>query len=88
MKSGPRCRSLHTVTSEGVRQLPAGAEVVPDGVHFRVWAPDHGSVDVVFDRESIRPVPLQREADGYFSAFAPGIQAGTRVKAGDMLELV
>jgi maltooligosyltrehalose trehalohydrolase len=51
-----------------------------DGVQFRVWAPDHHSVEVVFDRESILPSPLKRESDGYFSAFVPGIRAGARYK--------
>jgi maltooligosyltrehalose trehalohydrolase len=53
---------------------------MPDGVHFRVWAPDHRSVDVVFDRESMGPFPLKPERDGYFSGIASGIQAGARYK--------
>jgi maltooligosyltrehalose trehalohydrolase len=68
------------VTSEGIRQLPAGAEALSDGVHFRVWAPDHKSVDVVFDGDSIRPCSLKPDADGYFSVFAPGIRAGACYK--------
>jgi 1,4-alpha-glucan branching enzyme len=35
------------------RHLPVGAEVVPEaGVHFRVWAPDCGKVELVLEPES------------------------------------
>ena len=32
------------------RRLPVGAEPAPEGVHFRVWAPDHTTVRVVVER--------------------------------------
>ncbi len=73
------------------RRLPVGAEVVPGGgVHFRVWAPRRGRVEVVWaaadgaSREDAAPVVLEREereADGasgggYFSGLAPRAAAG------------
>src|SRR5947209_2520583 len=64
----------------GARRLPVGAEVIPGGVHFRVWAPERKSVDVVFDGDARAVVPLEREASGYFSALAPKAQAGARYK--------
>src|SRR5437016_5863217 len=48
------------------RRLPIGAEVSPDGVHFRVWAPRRKRVEVIF--EEGRTLPLESEADGYFQA--------------------
>lgn len=56
-----------------------GAEVVPGGgVHFRVWAPDRGRVEVVWSAGgSGAPLPLDREAaGGWFSGFAAGGAAG------------
>ena len=50
------------------RRLPVGAEVVPGGVHFRVWAPIRKTVEV------------RVEGGGYFSALVPDIGAGARYK--------
>jgi Carbohydrate-binding module 48 (Isoamylase N-terminal domain) len=50
------------------RRFPIGAEVIGDGfVHFRVWAPAAALSELVFSNDSDSH-PLQREADGYFSA--------------------
>ena len=54
------------------RRLPIGAEVVEGGVHFRMWAPNHQKVEVVFEGDAA-PVVLTREDDGYHSGFADGI---------------
>jgi maltooligosyltrehalose trehalohydrolase len=62
------------------RRLPVGAEVVPGGVHFRVWAPKRKTVEVVFERqEGDGPATLllEREGkEGYFSGLAEGAVAG------------
>lgn len=58
------------------RRLPVGAEIVGDGAHFRVWAPNHSEVAVVIGGE--RHVPLRRETGGYFATHVRGIGAGTR----------
>ncbi len=64
------------------RALPVGAEFQPEagGVHFRVWAPDHQSVRVIF--EDKRPsLDLTAEEDaGYFSAFSGEAAPGARYK--------
>ena len=61
------------------RRLPVGAEVVPEGVHFRVWAPRRERVEVVF--EDGRPaVELEPEQGGYFSGLAEGAEAGALYK--------
>jgi maltooligosyltrehalose trehalohydrolase len=57
------------------RHFPIGAEVVPEGIHFRVWAPGRKSVEVVFEG-GLAPQPLQAEENGYFSGFAEGASAG------------
>ena len=48
--------------------LPIGAEVVPGGVHFRVWAPRRKKVEAVLD--SGLAAPLEPEPGGYFSGLA------------------
>jgi maltooligosyltrehalose trehalohydrolase len=58
------------------RRLPVGAEVVPEGVHFRVWAPKRKRVEVVFEGAGRPPLPLEPEEDGYFSGLAEGLEAG------------
>ncbi len=46
------------------RRLPVGAELTPEGVHFRVWAPKRKKVEVATDTGSFE---LEAEGDGYFS---------------------
>ncbi len=59
-----------------VRRVPVGAEVSPEGVRFRVWAPRPASLAVV-SPEGLR-VPLAREDGGYFSGTSDGLGAGSR----------
>src|SRR5688572_20573263 len=69
---------MHTATSVPVlRRLPIGAEVVPGGVHFRVWAPKASRVAVVVDDAEHE---LVAEADHYFAGLVPGLQAGARYR--------
>jgi maltooligosyltrehalose trehalohydrolase len=54
---------------EIARRLPFGAEPLGDGLaSFRVWAPDHGAVDVVL---AAGEQALAPEGDGCFSGVAP-----------------
>ncbi|HEV2970325.1 MAG TPA: alpha-amylase family glycosyl hydrolase [Pirellulales bacterium] len=60
------------------RRLPIGAEPISDGVHFRIWAPGHDRISIVFQPDHpLPPVDLDREPEGYFSGFsadaAPGM---------------
>jgi maltooligosyltrehalose trehalohydrolase len=63
--------------------LPVGAEVVPEGVHFRVWAPKRRRVEVVFE-EAVGDRPaefeLTPEEGGYFSGLVAGAGAGALYK--------
>jgi maltooligosyltrehalose trehalohydrolase len=58
----------------GPRHLPVGAEVVPGGVHFRVWAPQRKKVEIVVGDS--RSLELTREPEGYFSGFLQGCSPG------------
>src|SRR5258708_25871005 len=73
------------VTADRGRRLPVGAEEVPGGVHFRVWAPRRERVAVVIDnRGASRPFAIEEggetdllaEGNGYFSGLAEGLAAG------------
>jgi maltooligosyltrehalose trehalohydrolase len=55
---------------------PVGAQLAPDGAHFRVWAPEHHSVEVLTKDGGC--VHLQKQVDGYFTGFLAGASAGTR----------
>ena len=57
------------------RRYPIGAEIVPDGVHFRVWAPRKQRVEVALDGENT--VELEREESGYFSGLVKQARAGS-----------
>ena len=63
--------------SEAVRRrLPVGAEVVPGGAHFRVWAPKRRRVAVVLEGGAEGAFPLEPEGDGYFSGLVRSASAG------------
>jgi maltooligosyltrehalose trehalohydrolase len=70
-------------TSPTARRLPVGAELIGEGVDFRVWAPRRKKVDVVLEGHAERgpaapkAITLTAEADGYFSGRAAGATAGT-----------
>jgi maltooligosyltrehalose trehalohydrolase len=65
------------------RKFPIGAELQPDGVHFRVWAPRSKTVAVEFystPETAGDCFPLQREPGGYFSGLIREAREGTRYK--------
>ena len=55
---------------------PVGAQVTSEGTHFRVWAPQHRSVDAIID--DCQPNQLQKGTDGYFQGFAAEVREGAR----------
>jgi maltooligosyltrehalose trehalohydrolase len=70
-----------------IRNLPIGAERTPEGVHFRVWAPDRKRVEVRFEEvaeeageEWAVDFELTPEEDGYFSGLVPQAGAGALYK--------
>ena len=70
------------------RRWPIGAEVVPDGVAFRVWAPERRTCEVVLEGGG-GSHPLARQEDGAFSGIVAGAGDGTlyrfRLDGGDLL---
>jgi maltooligosyltrehalose trehalohydrolase len=57
------------------RRFPVGAEIVGDATHFRVWATQHGSVEVMI---GTKRHALDDEGNGYFSTQMNGVGAGGR----------
>lgn len=63
------------------RRVPVGAEVMPDGVHFRVWAPVSKQVEVVLESGQAEGVhALTAEPHGYHSGLVKGATAGDRYR--------
>jgi malto-oligosyltrehalose trehalohydrolase len=59
-------------------ELPFGAEIVPGGVRFRLWAP--AAKDVALSLGEGRPLPMAPEKGGWFSLVADAAGAGTRYR--------
>jgi maltooligosyltrehalose trehalohydrolase len=75
MPANPHTPPTGPPAARVARRLPVGAEVTAGGiVHFRIWAPDAVSVEVVLGG---RTIALNREPGGYFSIETPG-HAGDR----------
>jgi maltooligosyltrehalose trehalohydrolase len=55
-----------------------GATCTPEGVWFRVWAPNAASIQVVLEtpRESTSPHPMQQTPEGYFEVLIPTARHG------------
>ncbi len=66
------------------RSIAVGPEIQSNGTHFRVWAPQRRSVDVVLFNEAATEIsqvlPLEAEGNGYFSGLLPGISSGALYK--------
>lgn len=62
------------------RRWPIGAEVIPGGVHFRVWAPRARKVELVVigveERKPAARISLTAEAGNYFAGAGSGMQDG------------
>jgi maltooligosyltrehalose trehalohydrolase len=63
-----------------LRRYPIGAEVGPEGVHFRVWAPRRETVEVVFEGGPQAAHLLERESGGYHSGLALNATVGSRYR--------
>ena len=68
--------------SKSARRFAHGAEIIPGGVSFRVWAPEQSQVEVVLEGRR-EPVALAAEGGGgggFWSVVVDGIGAGTRYR--------
>lgn len=54
-----------------------GAWIDPNGTHFRVWAPEVRLIELVLEASPKRPLPMNKEADGYHVLHVPKMGAGT-----------
>lgn len=65
------------------RRLPIGAEIVPSGIHFRVWAPNAKMVEVVLEGQYSQEngtaacFRLEEEENHYFSGVVQQATDGT-----------
>ncbi len=63
------------------RRLPIGAELRSNhAVHFRVWAPEHRRVEVVFEGGEVPGKELMPEEEGYHSGMVEGLGPGARYR--------
>lgn len=83
-------RSMHESSIK--RRLPIGAELISEGVHFRVWAPKADKVEVVLQSQgsqSNETFHLEKEENGYFSQLVTQATDGTlyryRLNGGELL---
>jgi maltooligosyltrehalose trehalohydrolase len=59
--------------------MPFGAEPLPNGrVRFRLWAPAARTVELCLADAPATPLPMQAEADGWFSLATGAAQVGSR----------
>ncbi|HEY8077753.1 MAG TPA: malto-oligosyltrehalose trehalohydrolase [Labilithrix sp.] len=61
------------------RRLSIGAEIVQDGVHFRVYAPKRQRVAIVLEHDR-REVELAREPSGHFAALVNNLPRDARYR--------
>lgn len=59
------------------RKYSIGAEVINNGVDFRVWAPKQESLHLILDKNQDNPLTMQRLENGYFGYFAQGAKANS-----------
>ena len=64
------------------RRLAVGAEVVPSGVHVRLWAPKRRRVELVLEGPGSTAARhgLAPEGTGYFSGLIEGMRSGSRYR--------
>jgi maltooligosyltrehalose trehalohydrolase len=69
-----------------VHAMPFGAQIVPGGVRFRLWAPAANTVDLFFEN---RNKPMEKAADGWFQLIESSASAGTlyryRINGGQLV---
>ena len=66
---------LSSHVNSSLTGMPVGADVVPGGVRFRVWAPRRSRVQVICDGGP--PLPLERDG-AYFTTTCASARPGTR----------
>lgn len=78
-----RCGNLYCACMPSyVRKFPLGAELTPQGTHFRVWAPaaKFAAVELIAADGQTRVAALEWEPSGHFSGAVPEASAGMRYR--------
>ena len=60
-------------------RLELGAQVIPEGVRFKVWAPKPRHVEVVLE-DTEQAVAMERDSHGYFAAAVSDAKPGMRYR--------
>lgn len=61
-------------------RLPFGAEVVPQGVRFRLWAPRATGVSLALEGGEAAAIPMRQEPNGWWTVTTERAAAGTRYR--------
>jgi maltooligosyltrehalose trehalohydrolase len=61
-------------------ELPFGAELIPDGTRFRLWAPRANAVSLRFEAVDLPVIPMVRDPGGWFSLSTAIARAGVRYR--------
>jgi maltooligosyltrehalose trehalohydrolase len=62
-------------------RMPFGAEVRPDGVRFRLWAPAASAVQLLrYEGTDDPPLEMAAVSDGWFELTTPAARAGSRYR--------
>jgi maltooligosyltrehalose trehalohydrolase len=69
-------RSIVQLECLNKRRMPIGAEIINNGVHFRVWAPKRKKVALILQNKHQSPIELTAEGDGYFQKLVACAKAG------------
>ena len=67
-------------TAPAAREHALGADPVPGGVRFGVWAPRASAVEVVIEGDPEQAHPLRAGTSGYHSSVIAGVAAGARYR--------
>lgn len=68
-------------TTAGIHRMPFGAEVLRDGVRFRIFAPAAETVSLLLEGRE-QPLALNRSDDGWHELVVPEAHAGSRYRYG------
>jgi maltooligosyltrehalose trehalohydrolase len=87
MSTNPLRTTVPAADTDPPRRLAQGAELATrdgrQGTHFRVWAPNRSSVEILLEKSSGAGKAvhrLGREPDGHWSGFVPDAGAGARYR--------
>src|SRR3954451_21884546 len=72
-------RASEQCVSRRCHAMPFRAELSGEGVHFRLWAPEHASISVKFE-DTGKVCPMNKPSDGWHEIHAPDARPGTQYR--------